>query len=492
MKLAELFDYMTDLPDVEVKGLAIDSRKVVPGDMFFCLVGYELDGHSFAKMVAEKGAAAIVISHPVEEMEDVAYVKVDDTRAELSRVCRVFFGDHAEKLVLFGATGTNGKSTTTSIISDVFSTKLPCGYIGTIAVRYGDVVEEAHLTTPDQVELHHVLTRMADHGMKAAAIEVSSQGLMNGRLDTIDFDCAIFTNLTHDHLDYHKTMEAYLDAKKMLFDRVRPGGSAVLNQDDLLSIDELKKYCAARGVRTVTYGTGKNGGADYMAADIDYRPDGTAFTLLAKGAEYRVETNLVAEFNVYNLLAAMAAMHECGMAIEDMLEPVKDIPQVEGRIERIDEGQDFTVVVDYSHTPDGYLKMFEYAANIAAQGHDIYALIGNDGDRDHTKLPEMGRIAASFAKEVILTTQDPRTEDAAQVCKEMADGMAGLPCRHSFIRDREEAVKRTIDLAGPGDVVLLLGKGDDTYMYIGKGYVPFAGDHVIAHEYLKEKFGGRK
>lgn len=480
MLLSKLFEGEKKL---DVRGLALDSRKVEPGDMFFCLPGYEKNGHDYADMAVDKGAEFIVHCEDIEKRPGITYIRVGDPRRELSRVCDIFYNYPSSKMLIFGTTGTNGKTTVSSIIREVFNHKMKCGYMGTLAVRYGDVDKLPNLTTPNQIEVHENLYDMAENGMEAAAIEVSSQGLATGRVDTVDFDCVIFTNLTHDHLDFHKTMGKYFEAKKLLFKRIKRSGIAVLNADDEPSIEGLKD-CV--NCRYVTYGTGRCGHADYMAKDIVFSNERTEFTLVNNNREYRIKSDLAAMFNVYNLLAAIAAMSECGMAIDQMIPHLENLKQVDGRVERIDEGQNFTVIVDFSHTPDGYEKMFAYAEDILCEGNNIYAVIGSNGKRDHAKRPEMGAIAAAHATEVVISTQDPRDEDPENIADEMILGMKGTDCRYSFVADREEAIRKCLSLPKAGDIVLLLGKGDEPYMYVGEGRIPYKGDHVIAHEALRK------
>ena len=507
MLLSKLF---AGQPDVEISDITLDSRTVRPGSMFFCIEGAELDGHSFAGKAAEAGAAAIVCSRPVKEAPGVTYIRVRDTSAELNRVSDLFCGQPSRRMTVFGATGTNGKSTMTSIISDIYSAFRPCGYMGTIAIRYGGVTRVPNLTTPDPVETHTNLKEMLDHGMQAVAMEVSSQGLDRGRVDSVDFDCAVFTNLTHDHLDYHKTMENYFEAKKRLFRNLRPDAVAVLNADDEISIEGLKACCPCR---FVTYGTDRgetgvdengypvSGGRfrsgtaetiDYFAEDIRLKADSTEFTLCHRDKKYPVVTNLAALYNIYNLLGAIAAMHECGMPLEQMIPLLKDIPQVDGRMERINEGQDFTVIVDYSHTPDGYEKIFSYAAEIAgkdkatAAGGKIYAVFGCPGKRDTDKRPVMGGIAGRYADEIVLTSQDPRDSEPAEIAEDILKGVRKNDCRYSFVEDREAAIEKCVRLAGPGDVVLALGKGSESYMYYEEGRRPWITDAEAARRALRK------
>lgn len=456
--------------DVEIKGLCLDSRKVKEGDMFFCLKGLEADGHRFAGKAVEGGAACVVHSDDLEQAEGVCYIKVDDVNAELNRVCDLFNGRPSHQMTVFGVTGTNGKSTTTSIISDVYEKGgHPCGYMGTIAVRYGNVSRVPSLTTPDAVEIHDNLRQMVEHGMEAVAMEVSSHGLSMGRVDSVDFDVAMFTNMTYDHLDYHKTMEAYFEAKQTLFKNMKPEGVAVLNVDDI-SFEELVKVTPCK---IVTYGVEKD--CDYRAEDVQLAPDGSAFTLVHDGTRYEIKTNLVALYNIYNLLGAIASMHQAGMDIEDMIPHLEDIAQVDGRMEIINEGQDFHVIVDYAHTPDGFDKIFDYAEEIA-EGHDIYVVFGCAGKRDKPKRKVLGAIAGKHCELVYLTEEDPRDENPADIAAMIAEGVEESGGKSLYIEDRYAAVEAAIRGAKSGDCVLILGKGAEQYLDRADGKHHWMGD----------------
>ena len=472
MLLSEMF---AGKPEIEIQGLCIDSRKAKKGDLFFCLKGLEADGHRFAESACRAGAAAVVHSDSLKECEGVVYIKAEDVNGELNRICDLFYGRPSRKMTVFGVTGTNGKTTTTSIISDVYNR--PCGYMGTIAVRYADVSRIPSLTTPDALEIHENLKEMADHGMEAVAMEVSSHGLSMGRVDSVDFDAAIFTNLTYDHLDYHKTMEHYFEAKKILFQNMKEDGVAVLNADDV-SFEGLAQCVSCP---YVTYGV--NADADYRAEDIRLSPEGSTFVLACHGRRYDVKTNLVALYNVYNLLGAMAAMHQMGMAIEEMLPLLTHISQIDGRMENISEGQDFHVIVDYAHTPDGFEKVFQYAQEIA-DGKKIYSVFGCAGKRDKVKRKVLGQIAGKYCEKVFVTEEDPRDERAEEIAAMI---MSGLPeGKALFIPDRYEAIEAAVRTAKTGDCLLILGKGDESYMYYEHGRAPWMGDNEAAKRALKE------
>lgn len=472
MLLSKLFN---GAPDTEAFGIAQDSRKVKEGDIFFCVKGLTTDGHRFAKMAREKGAVCIVHSDPLEEEAGVIYVKTQDTLAELNRVCDLFYGQPSHKLEVFGVTGTDGKSTTTNIIRDVY--EKPCGYMGTIAVRYGDFSRPANLTTPDPVELHSTLKEMVDCGMEAVSIEVSSQGMDLHRADSVDFDVAVFTKFSAEHLDYHKTMENYFEAKKLLFRHMKPEGVAVLNADDI-SFEGLAQ-CAS--CRCVTYGIEKD--ADYRAEDLDLYIGGTSFTLVHQGRRYPVRTNLCAGYNIYNLLGAVAAMHQMGMAIEDMLPRLTHISQVDGRMELIDRGQDFTVIVDYAHTPDGYVKFFDYVKKIA-DGHHIYAVFGCSGRRDKSNRKVRGHLAGSYCTTVFLTEEDPRDEKVEDISRMVLEGME--KGNGVMIENRYEAIETAIRTARTGDCVVILGKGDEQYLDYEDGKRFWMGDNVAAATALEK------
>ena len=473
MLLSEMF---AGKPEIEIQGLCIDSRKAKKGDLFFCLKGLEADGHRFAENACRAGAVAVVHADDLKQCEGIAYIKVEDVNGELNRICDLFNGHPSRKMTVFGVTGTNGKTTTTSIISDVYHK--PCGYMGTIAVRYGDVSKIPNLTTPDALEIHENLKAMADYGMESVAMEVSSHGLAMGRVDAVDFDAAIFTNLTYDHLDYHKTMENYFEAKKLLFKNMKKDGVAVLNADDI-SFEGLAECVSCR---YVTYGV--NADADYRAENIELAPDGSTFDLLHDGKRYAVKTNLVALYNLYNLLGAIAGMHQMGMAIEEMLPRLTKITQIDGRMEIIDEGQDFHVIVDYAHTPDGFEKVFQYGQEIS-RGKKIYAVFGCAGKRDKVKRKVLGQIAEKYCDKVFVTEEDPRDEKAEDIAAMI---MSGIPeGKAVFIGDRYEAIEMAVGTAETGDCVLILGKGDESYMYYENGREPWMGDHLAAKKALAKR-----
>ena len=356
MRLSKLFK---NAPTVNITGLSFDSRTVRPGNIYFCLPGLTNDGHDFIDSAIKNGAVCIVHSKELLNMASGAvYIRVEDVNDAMNKVARIFYAKPSDKLKMYGVTGTNGKSTITNIIRDMINDKTPCGYIGTIAIKYGDIELQPNLTTPDALFLQSKLADMVRVGMKACALEVSSHGLAQHRVDGISFDCAIFTNLTYDHLDFHGTMENYFEAKSLLFKNlVKENGVSVLNRDD--EKYEALKDCSK--ARVVSYGINKE--ADYRAINIKMSSQGTQFDLVYSGHMYPIKTNLVGNFNVYNLLAAVSALNETGYDLEKIIEKCSHIAQVEGRMERIDCGQPYNVIVDFAHTPDGMEKMMQFGSS---------------------------------------------------------------------------------------------------------------------------------
>ncbi|HAM31361.1 MAG TPA: UDP-N-acetylmuramoyl-L-alanyl-D-glutamate--2,6-diaminopimelate ligase [Erysipelotrichaceae bacterium] len=477
MRLSKLFK---NAPTVNVTGLCFDSRKVKKGNVYFCLPGLTYDGHDFIDSAIENGAICIVHSRPVTNKRDgVIYIRVADVNEAMNQCARIFFGKPSDKMTMYGITGTNGKSTIANVIRSILDPLEPTGYIGTIAIEYGDVKLMPDLTTPDALFLQSRLNDMVNAGMKACALEVSSHGLAQGRVNGINFDVAIFTNFTYDHLDFHGTLENYFDAKTILFkDRVKPEGVCILNRDDP-KYKELAPLCAAR---VVTYGIENE--ADYRAIHIEMTNEASHFDLIHNGQSYPVMTNLVATYNIYNLLAVIAALHETGIDLDKIIASCKAIPQVQGRLEQIDEGQDFNVIVDFAHTPDGMEKVMEFGCSITKEGGNVIAVFGSAGKRDAAKRKVFGELADKYCDFVILTEDDPRDEDPKEIADQIKEGIKETT--NIFIEDRYEAIRQAVETAKAGDTILLLGKGDEVFIYRENGRAPWIGDHVAVRECIKK------
>lgn len=481
MKLSDLFE---NVPDIEIKSLMSDSRKKRPDAMFFCVKGMMFDGHKFVDQAISNGAKVIVHSEPIEEMHsDITYIKVKDVLEVYNKVADAFYGHPSSKLLMFGVTGTNGKSSIACIIRDVMNEFKPTGYVGTISIEYGSVKLPPLLTTPDIDDLHGILSDMVDAGMKCCALEASSIGIEQGRVDAIDFDVAMFTNLTHDHLDYHGTMKNYFEAKKKMFDHLKPEAIAITNVDDPYGL-KIVEDCQCH---ILTYGIDHD--ADYQATNIQLLKDRTKFNLKVAGMEYLIETNLVARFNIYNLLAAIAAMNCQGISMTQMLPYLKDIRQVEGRMQKINEGQPFNIIVDFAHTPDGIEKVCQYAATITPKGKRIIAITGSAGKRDTIKRPIFGQILDRYCDMIILTEDDPRNENPKTIAQEIASGIKTT--NYVIIVDRYDAIREAVEMADPNDTIIILGKGDEKFIYREFGREPYEGDNIVAADAVHKYYFGK-
>ncbi len=475
MKLNRLFKDATPL---DIKEFMTDSRVELKKSLFFCLKGMVHDGHTFVNQAIKNGAVAIVYSDEIEFEDGIEYIKVENVVQELNRVAAIFFQNPSQKLNLIGVTGTNGKSTIAKTIKELYSLWSPCGYSGTISIEYGPNKEKPDFTTDETVPLLKMLNRMIKANMKAAALEISSQGLDQHRVDALNFDIAIFTNLTHDHLDYHGNLESYFQAKKRLFTLIKPKGCSIINIDDAYGARLFNE------IETRKYSYSINEAADYQAKDIELSALSTKFTLIVQDIEYHLETNFVSEFNLSNLLAVIASLHQSGFTIEQISEQLTHLPQVDGRMEVIQEGQSFNVIVDYAHTPDGFEKIYQFADSITPQNNKIISVFGSAGKRDSKKRPILGSISDKYCQMIILTEEDPRNESALQIAQEISNGIK----QNNFIivLDRYDAILQALELANKNDTVLILAKGNERYItrQFGKEY--WMGDDSATKDILKK------
>lgn len=460
--------------DAEISDVTADSREVHPGSLFICLPGAHVDGHTFAAKAAEMGAAAILAEKPVDVPASVSVITVADTRRAMEDITPYFFDYPARKMRMLAVTGTNGKTTTTHIVSHILQKAgYKTGVIGTIHMLIGDKEYPTHNTTPDVVDLERMLAQMEAEGVQHVAMEVSSHALVMGRVEGVEFDNAAFTNLTEDHLDYHKTMDAYAAAKAILFKKVSAGGqtkgkkSAHINAD----ADYADVMTAAVGNPALcpvsTYSI--DAPSDLRAGNIRFNANSSEFTLYTKEKEYEVKTRLAGRFNVYNALCAISACLGEGIPMETILAGLTDFRAAPGRFELIDEGQPFTVVVDYAHTPDGLENILKTAEEIR-RGR-IISVFGCGGDRDKMKRPIMGRIGARYSDIVLVTSDNPRTEDPETIVSEVAAGVLEIAKEKPGLTveihvNRRDAIRRAIALAQPGDIVLIAGKGHEDYQIL--------------------------
>ncbi|SCJ47208.1 UDP-N-acetylmuramoyl-L-alanyl-D-glutamate--2%2C6-diaminopimelate ligase [uncultured Flavonifractor sp.] len=443
--------------DVEISGISYDTRTIQPGELFVALTGYKTDGHRFLREAVEKGAAA-VICHKAPE-EPGPWLIAADTRAALAAVSANWFGRPADALTVIGVTGTNGKTTTTYLLKAMLEGVLGAkvGLMGTNQNMIGEKVIPAHRTTPESWEVQKLLRDMADSGCTHVVMEVSSHALALHRVDGISFKVGIFTNLTRDHLDFHGTMEEYRRVKGLLF---RQTGTAVLNLDD----EAGRYYASIVTCPALTYSENKDQ-ADVTAKNIRLFPDRVEFEALTTGAIARVRLPIPGGFTIYNALGVIA----CGLALKLPLPQVcaslAEAKGVKGRIEVVPTPTDYAVIIDYAHTPDALENILTTVRDFTPGR--VICLFGCGGDRDRSKRPVMGAIAAELADLVVLTSDNPRTEDPEAILADIQAGMEGSDTPCMVVPHRREAIRRALDEAKSGDTVVLAGKGHETYQEIG-------------------------
>ncbi|MGB9885535.1 MAG: UDP-N-acetylmuramoyl-L-alanyl-D-glutamate--2,6-diaminopimelate ligase [Moorellales bacterium] len=463
--------------EVPIHGIFYDSRKVKPGGLFVAIPGLRTDGHRFLNDALARGAAAVVVEKRESVPPGVTWVQVPNCRQALGDLAAAFFDYPARSLRLYGVTGTNGKTTTTFLIRAVLEAGgARCGLVGTVGVRMGQQWLPAERTTPEASDLQEVLARMREAGLGAAVMEVSSHALELERVRGCGFDVGVFTNLTPDHLDFHPDLESYLAAKARLFrllDPERPGRQyAVLNADDPASAE----LAAVTRVPVVTYGLGEE--ARVRGENLELAPEGANFEVLWPGGRTRVRLKLTGRFNVYNALAAWAVGWQEEMPPELISSALAGVSGVPGRFERVEAGQDFTVLVDYAHTPDGLAKVLE-AARALTRGR-LILVFGCGGDRDRSKRPQMGAIAARNSDLTVITSDNPRSEDPGRIIEEILSGFLPLRRNNYWVEpDRYRAIALALSLAGRDDLVLIAGKGHETYQIIGDKVLPFDDREVV-------------
>ena len=459
--------------DAEVSGLAYDSRSVAAGDLFFCVTGLESDGHQFAPQAVEAGAAALVVERPLEL--DVPQARVADARSAMAPLSATFFADPTAELLVAGVTGTNGKTTIAWLIREILAAnELPCGLLGTVKQLVGGSEEEAERTTPEAIDLQRIFRRMLDAGDVACAMEVSSHALVLHRADAIHFRAKVFTNLTQDHLDFHSDMEDYFTAKRLLFET--EGGTSIVNVDDPYG------RRLAGEIPCLTYSASGVDDADYRAEAISLDADGASFTCVGPSEEVKAMTKLPGHFNVSNALAALAAAEALGLPLGKAATALAQADRVPGRFEPIDEGQPFTVLVDYAHTPDSLENVLRAARRLTSG--KLICVFGCGGDRDAEKRPIMGRIGAALSDVPIVTSDNPRSEDPAAIIEDILAGVDPNG-RVEVEADRQKAIAMAVGQAAAADLVLIAGKGHEQGQeFEGGRKIPFD-DREVAREELR-------
>ena len=472
MKLKNLIECGGNIGETEITGITCDSRQIKPGYAFVCIKGTKSDGHDYAEAAVKSGAAAIICER---DLKLDCQVITDNTHAAYADMCAAWFGNPADSLRLFGVTGTNGKTSVTYMLKKIFEKAgYKVGLIGTIQNMIGDEVIAAHNTTPNAYELNSLFALMKAKGCAVVIMEVSSHALDQLRVYRLDFEVAMFTNLTQDHLDYHITMENYLEAKKKLFKMCR---TAVINSDDSYA----QKLTEGLDCKTVTYYTGND--STYSAKAINYRPASVEYEFVSDTDICHIKVATGGKFTVYNSLCAAVCAVEAGIPVATAAEALAELNGVKGRAESVPTGRDFTIIIDYAHTPDGLKNILSTFRE--CKKNRLIVVFGCGGDRDKTKRPIMGSIAEHFADYVIVTSDNPRTEDPGEIIKDILAGMKNSAVPVKVIENRTEAIKFAVSIAEKDDIIVLAGKGHETYQILGTGTIHLDEREIVA-EALEE------
>jgi UDP-N-acetylmuramoyl-L-alanyl-D-glutamate--2,6-diaminopimelate ligase len=461
--------------DPEVRRVVHDSREVAPGDLFVAIRGEKADGLAHVPEALSRCAVAVVAEAPPPAASAVPWVRVESARRALALLAARLAGNPAEKLVLAGVTGTNGKTTTAVLLQSLLGKRHgSAGFLGTIGYRIGAREVPADRTTPDAAALQRLLAEIVREGIAAASMEVSSHALALDRVEGCRFDLTVFTNLTRDHLDFHRDMEAYGAAKRHLFDLRKPGAAAVVNAGDPFG----HRLAGDVGGRVVTFASGTT--ADVTAESIRCDLSGTSFDAVFRGGRFRVASPLLGRFNVDNLLGAAAGGLALGMAPAEIAAGLAAVSRVPGRLEPVSAGQPYAILVDYAHTEDALERLLRAVRELTDR--KIILVFGCGGDRDRGKRRPMGRIAGSLADIAIATSDNPRSEDPEAILSEVEEGLvASGATKYLRLADRYQALRAAIELANPGTVVVIAGKGHETTQVIGDRVEPFD-DRAIAAE----------
>jgi UDP-N-acetylmuramoyl-L-alanyl-D-glutamate--2,6-diaminopimelate ligase len=468
--------------DCEITSLCYDSRRAQKGSLFFALKGEKVDGSQFVERAVAAGASAVV-SEESEVKARATNIVVKNAREAMADIAAAYYDHPSRHLKVAGVTGTNGKTTTAFLLRHICEVALMrCGLLGTVQYRIGERILPAARTTPESLDVHDLLWQMRSAGCKAAAMEVSSHAMVQSRVRGVEFDAAIFTNLSQDHLDYHKTMEAYFEAKALLFtglaSQPTKKGKAVINSDDRFGA--LLQNKISGQVPVITYGV--NPRADFRASNVRIDFNGTSYQLDACGRSYLVRLPFIGQFNVYNSLAAIAGAWALDLPVRNSVLALASAPAVPGRLEPVPAKRQFKVFVDYAHTDDALINVMKACREL--QPAQLIVVFGCGGNRDRSKRPRMGAAVDQHADYAIVTSDNPRSEDPMAIIEDIKPGMK----RGNFevVPDRREAIFRAIALAQPRDIVLIAGKGHETYQEFSDQTIPFD-DVAIAGSALSEK-----
>lgn len=465
------------ISETKVNGISYDSRQIREGYIFVCIKGFKFDGHDFIDDAVKNGAKVIVITKDVALKPDLVYIKVKDSREALGYLSEAFYNYPAKCLNLIGVTGTNGKTTTTYMIESILAkTNFTTGMIGTIRSKVADQEFPAERTTPESSDLNNLFNQMSASGVTHTVMEVSSHALELKRVENFKYKVAVLTNITQDHLDFHDTLDNYRIAKGKLFkELLLPDGFGVINIDDP-SGEYMIDQCVGK---VITYGI--NNDAEIKASEIDISVTGVSYLVKTPVGEIRLKLKFTGYFNVYNSLAAIGVGLAFNLPLEIIKEGLESLNGVAGRFEQIDCGQDFGVIVDYAHTPDGMENILKTAVELV-KGNMIL-VFGCGGERDRSKRPIMGKIAAKYCNLCILTSDNPRAEEPMKILHDIEQGVieSKKPIEYEIIADRKEAIFHAVQSAKSDDLVIIMGKGHETYQIFGDQILPFD-DREVAKE----------
>lgn len=471
MKISELLkdiEVLSEYTDCEVSDITDKSTEISRGCIFVCIKGARFDGHSVAVEAIEKGAAAVVTEHDTGAENQIV---VKNSREAYSRLCAAFYGNPSDKLKLIGVTGTNGKTTTTFLLKDIFDKLgIKAGLIGTVKNMAGDKEYPSSLTTPDSKELQRLYYEMVQNNCEYCIMEVSSQALAQGRVDGCHFVTSVFTNLTQDHLDYHGTFENYAAAKRKLFEI---SDTAVINADD----EYAKKMVDGLNCKVITFSV-KTDSSDYMAKNVKCFADSIQYELLNAENIGRVNIKIPGHFTVYNSMGAAVCAITQGIEFNKVIETLSTAKGVPGRVEVVDTDTDYTILIDYAHSPDGLENVIS-SLRETTKGR-IIAVFGCGGDRDKTKRPKMGKIVGDLADIAVVTSDNPRSENPSLIIKDILEGMTACKAQIKTLENRTEAIKYAMFVAQKDDIVLLAGKGHETYQILNTGKIHYDEREIIA------------
>lgn len=491
MKLKKIIDNLSGAVkvegnvNIEISGIACDSKAVKPGCLFIALKGAKVNGADFIDEAIDRGAHAVLLDGSNGAgvfKRGNTFIYVKDARLGLAQASQVYFGAVSSKMHLVGVTGTNGKTTITYLMESMFKSKNDAvGIIGTVNYRFGSRSIPAVNTTPGILELYFLLASMQKEKINYCVMEISSHSLEQGRVETLQFDAAIFTNLTREHLDFHKNMDDYLKAKLKLFAKIKEGGFAIINIDDPASEKIIEKVKNEGKADIITYGIECE--ADITARNINLSCNGLRFELHTDKGLIEIKSNLIGRHNIYNILASIGGGISLGMNLEEIKKGVEALKGLPGRLESVDCGQNFSVYVDYAHTEDGLTNVLKSLRELKPAR--LISVFGCGGDRDRTKRPEMGKISTELSDIVFITSDNPRTEEPIGIIKEITKGIGAKKDNYIIELDRFSAIKKAVLEAREGDIVLIAGKGHETYQIFKDTTVPFD-DREVVKRILKE------